>query len=131
MANLFERGKGNPPLSYRVRPKKLDDFIGKIVSKIDFIKCDVEGAEIFVIKGALETIKKSMPVLFLEMLRKWSAKFGYHPNDTIKILSDIGYRCYYLKNGELIEIKKVTQRTKATNFFFLHFQKHRHFLRKQ
>ncbi|MBN1694127.1 replication-associated recombination protein A [candidate division WOR-3 bacterium] len=29
MANLFERGKGNPPLSYRVRPKTLDDFIGQ------------------------------------------------------------------------------------------------------
>jgi len=29
LANLFERGKGNPPLSYRVRPKKLDDFIGQ------------------------------------------------------------------------------------------------------
>jgi putative ATPase len=29
VASLFERGKGNPPLSYRVRPKKLDDFIGQ------------------------------------------------------------------------------------------------------
>jgi putative ATPase len=29
LANLFERGKGNPPLSYRVRPKTLDDFIGQ------------------------------------------------------------------------------------------------------
>jgi putative ATPase len=30
LAKLFERGKGNPPLSYRVRPKKLDDFIGQV-----------------------------------------------------------------------------------------------------
>ena len=29
LANLFERRKGNPPLSYRVRPKTLDDFIGQ------------------------------------------------------------------------------------------------------
>jgi len=29
LANLFERGKGSPPLSYRVRPKTLDDFIGQ------------------------------------------------------------------------------------------------------
>jgi len=29
LANLFERGKGNPPLSYRVRPKTLNDFIGQ------------------------------------------------------------------------------------------------------
>ena len=113
----------------RSKTKRLDDFIGRIVSKIDFIKCDVEGAEIFVIKGALKTIKKNLPVLLLEMLRKWSAKFGYHPNDIIKILSNIGYKCFFLKNGELIEIKKVAEKTKATNFFFLHFQKHRRFLK--
>jgi len=29
LADLFERGKGSPPLSYRVRPKTLDDFIGQ------------------------------------------------------------------------------------------------------
>jgi putative ATPase len=29
LANLFERGKGHSPLSYRVRPKMLDDFIGQ------------------------------------------------------------------------------------------------------
>jgi putative ATPase len=29
LANLFERGKGNPPLPYRVRPETLDDFIGQ------------------------------------------------------------------------------------------------------
>ncbi|MEO0293384.1 MAG: replication-associated recombination protein A [candidate division WOR-3 bacterium] len=29
MNNLFERGKGKAPLSYRVRPKKLEDFIGQ------------------------------------------------------------------------------------------------------
>ena len=29
LSNLFERGKGNPPLSYRVRPKTLNDFIGQ------------------------------------------------------------------------------------------------------
>jgi putative ATPase len=35
LASLFDRGKGNPPLSYRVRPKSLDDFIGheEIVGK--------------------------------------------------------------------------------------------------
>lgn len=114
----------------RSKTKKIDDFIGKIVPKVDFIKCDIEGAEIFAIKGALKTIKKNLPVLLVEMLRKWSAKFEYHPNDIIKILSNIGYKCYFLRNGKLVEIKKITEKTKVTNFFFLHFQKHRRFLEK-
>jgi len=111
--------------------KKLDDFAKeKGLSKIDFIKCDVEGAEILAIKGGLETIKKTLPVMFLEMLRKWSAKFGYHPNDIIKILSDIGYKCYVIENMKLVEIKEVKENTIATNFYFLHPKKHATFLKE-
>ncbi len=105
--------------------KKLDDFAKeKGLSKIDFIKCDIEGAEILAIKGGLETIEKTHPVIFLEMLRKWSAKFGYHPNDIIKILSDIDYKCYFIKNMRLVEIKEVKEDTISTNFYFLHPKKH-------
>lgn len=110
--------------------KKLDDFAKeKSLSKIDFIKCDIEGAEIHAIKGGLVTIEKTLPVIFLEMLRKWSAKFGYHPNDIIKILSDIGYKCYFIKNMKLVEIKEVKEDTISTNFYFLHPKKHATFLK--
>jgi len=91
----------------------------KALSRIDFIKCDVEGSELLVIRGGLETIKKHKPVLFLEMLRKWSAKFNYHPDDLIKLLADVGYRCFYAEQGKLVEIKKITEDTAATNFYFI------------
>lgn len=103
--------------------KRLDDFIDRLTSKIHFIKCDVEGAELSVIKGGLKTIQKHQPVLFLEMLRKWSAKFNYHPNQIIKILDSVGYECYYIKGDKLIKIKKIDEKTKATNFFFIHCSK--------
>ena len=57
------------------------------ISRVDFIKCDVEGAELFVYKGGMEIIENSKPLIFSEMLRKWSAKFGYHPNDIIDLLA--------------------------------------------
>jgi FkbM family methyltransferase len=78
--------------------------------KIDFIKCDVEGAEKLVIEGGLETIKKYKPIIYLELLRKWSAKFGYHPNEVIKILTDIGYHC---------DVAEITDETEQTNFLFV------------
>lgn len=99
--------------------KRMDDVVPKLTGKIDFIKCDVEGAEIFVIRGGIEIIKREKPVIFLEMLRKWAAKFGYHPNDIILILTEIGYNCYYAEDGKLININGVTDETKATNFFFI------------
>jgi FkbM family methyltransferase len=110
--------------------KRLDDFIFNLTDRIDFIKCDVEGAEKFVIEGGLEAIRKTLPAIFLEMLRKWSAKFGYHPNDIITILSGLGYQCFFIDRGKLIRIDKITEKTAETNFFFLHPGKHSRVMRK-
>jgi FkbM family methyltransferase len=103
----------------------LDEFIIKENKKIDFIKCDVEGAELKCFKGGLVAIKKNLPVIFVEMLRKWSAKFNYHPNEIIKLLTDIGYICFDFSTGKLVKFEKMEEETIATNFIFLHIQKHK------
>lgn len=108
----------------------MDDFILKLTSRIDLVKCDVEGAEIYVIKGALESLTKTRPILFVEMLRKWSAKFGYHPNNTIDLLKSIGYSCYYTKNGRMVKINRIGEKTKATNFYFMDPEKHAKIIRQ-
>jgi FkbM family methyltransferase len=105
---------------------KLDDFVSSKLSleRLDFIKCDVEGAELFVFEGAVETIKKFRPIIFSEMLRKWSAKFNYHPNQIIGFLKDLGYGCFIPCNGRLREFLEMDENTAETNFFFLHREKH-------
>lgn len=95
------------------------DGISKFLPIVNFIKCDVEGSEIFVIKGGINTIKQYKPIILMEMLRKWTAKFGYTPNDTMKLLSSIGYKCYRIVNGKLELFKRMTDETKETNFFFI------------
>ncbi len=103
----------------------IDDFVAENkISKIDFIKCDVEGAEYFVYQGGIKTFTEYKPIIFTEMLRKWAAKFDYHPNDIIKLFIKIGYKCYVINIGKLREVKEVTENTKETNFIFLHPDKH-------
>lgn len=99
----------------------LDQFVEtQLIQKINFIKCDVEGAECFVIKGGIASIKKFRPIIFLEMLRKWSAKFSYHPNDLIKTLSDLNYSCFSLgEKSELEKIQLIDEETLQTNFLFI------------
>ena len=94
------------------------------LTKIDFSKCDVEGAELLTFKGGVETISKHKPIVFTEMLRKWSAKFNYHPNEIIELFKNMGYGCYFVVGDKLKEIKVMTDETIETNFFFLHNQKH-------
>jgi FkbM family methyltransferase len=104
--------------------EKLDDFVNANNLHVDFIKCDVEGAELFAFQGATETLQRDQPIVFTEMLRKWSAKFNYHPNEIIALFSSFGYQCFYADGVTLKALNEMTDETLETNFFFLHLEKH-------
>jgi FkbM family methyltransferase len=127
LRNLNENSK---KVLVKCKVKRLDQIAPSLSKTIDFIKCDVEGAELFVMRGAIETLKKCEPVIFLEMLRKWAKKFDYHPNEIIKLLGTLGYECYYAENGKLRKISEIDDNTMATNFFFLKPEKHAVLLKK-
>ena len=132
--------------------KVLDDFINKKKIKVDFIKCDVEGAELFVFLGARKVLLEHKPIVFCEMLRKWCKMFKYHPNQIILLFDKFGYKCFYidnlnnqkilgkkreirdgrsfLKKLRLKEIKKITHRTKETNFLFIPKKKYLKIIKK-
>jgi len=95
------------------------------IKKLDFIKCDVEGAELMVFQGAKNTIQQHHPIVFSEMLRKWSAKFNYHPNDIINFYKELGYNCYVADHNGLLPFAFVDENTIETNFFFLHPETHK------
>jgi FkbM family methyltransferase len=120
-AKLAE-GEALEEIACHVQP--LDAFMQGKDFSIDFIKCDVEGAELMVFKGARQTLEKHQPIVFSEMLRKWSAKFSYHPNEIIALFSGLGYRCFTAEGAVLKEFMTMTDESTQTNFFFLHAQKH-------
>ncbi len=121
LVNILERPDAQKLV---VSVRKLDDVAASKDLKVDFLKCDVEGAELMVLRGALQTIERDRPIIFLEMLRKWSSKFGYHPNDIIDLLSAYGYHCFRLDTNSLCRQIQVDEQTTATNFFFLHTERH-------
>ncbi|MFL9484990.1 FkbM family methyltransferase [Chitinophagaceae bacterium LWZ2-11] len=102
----------------------LDAFGKTINTPVDFIKCDIEGAELLAFKGGAALLKKDCPIIFSEMLRKWTAKFNYHPNDIIAFLATLHYKCFTIDAGKLKPFDKVDETTVETNYFFLHPEKH-------
>jgi len=123
-ASLANLTKSDAVRRITCRVTTLDDFIHRKKTGVDFIKCDVEGAELLVFKGGMRTIEKNKPVIFAEMLRKWSANFNYHPNEIIKLLGGLGYGCYTADKGGLSRFERMDEDTVETNFFFLHGKKH-------
>lgn len=129
LANLREN---NATIEIVCKMKKMDDFIKEEgIDRLDFIKCDVEGSELFVYQGGKETIEKFKPVIFSEMLRKWCKKLGYHPNNIIEMLKLLGYECFVITGqNKLKKIEEVTEETIETNYFFLHKEKHKNIVNK-
>ena len=108
----------------RCRVERLDDYCTASGAKIDFIKCDVEGAELLVFRGGVKMLERDQPVVFAEMLRKWSANYGYHPNDIISLFKNLGYGCFVMQGEHLKTCETVTTETIETNYLFLHRTKH-------
>jgi FkbM family methyltransferase len=90
----------------------------------DFIKCDVEGAELLVFRGGHQTLSEHRPVVFAELLRKWSKPFGYHPNDMLSYFAEMGYSCFAIGHSGVRRIDVVTDETPETNYAFIHSLKH-------
>lgn len=106
------------------RMETLDGFVAASRCEPDFVKCDVEGAELFVFLGGRQLLQRRRPVVFTEMLRKWALRFNYHPNDIIRFFAGLGYRCYSILGEGLRMLPEMTDATVETNFFFLHERQH-------
>jgi FkbM family methyltransferase len=108
----------------------LDAFTAASGTRVDFIKCDVEGAELLVFQGGYETIRRDLPIVLSEILRKWSAKFNYHPNQIFELFRGLGYEVYTAEAGRLVQFGTMDEHTIPNNFFFLHPEKHAEQLRR-
>ena len=108
----------------------LDQWCSNQQVQPDFIKCDVEGAELLVFRGGRQTLSDYRPVVFAELLRKWSKPFGYHPNDMFAYFNEQGYECFAVGQSGVRHIDAVTDETPETNYAFLHRVKHTELARK-
>ena len=58
----------------------------------DFIKIDVEGAELYALRGAAETLKKHHPKILLEFNRDTFEAAGYTQQDVLDFLGQFNYK---------------------------------------
>jgi FkbM family methyltransferase len=75
----------------RVTTRALDSLIDELgFKRVDLIKIDVEGAELKVVKGSLNTILQFKPKLMIECEDR-------HYDELMRILRGVGYQCSVLE----------------------------------
>jgi len=89
----------NPEIEeIEVEIKTLDEIIPSNI-KVDFIKIDVEGAELGVLQGGKQLLKKYKPIIVFEFGLGASDYYETTPNDIFNFLtSDIGLQIFLLKS---------------------------------
>ena len=87
-----EAHKSDYGADQEVRAIQLDDFLGeKGINKIDFIKMDVEGFEMNVLKGAENSLRKFLPVLFIEVDDVMLKQQETSAAQLVEFVSTLGY----------------------------------------
>jgi FkbM family methyltransferase len=77
----------------RVRVAVLDDWLREHkIEFVDFIKIDVEGAELEVLRGASKLLStRPRPVVLIEVAEIRTAPWGYSARETIHLMQKMGY----------------------------------------
>jgi FkbM family methyltransferase len=89
------------PKKVSVPVDTLDDFLSRRgVEHVDFLKLDVEGAELSALRGAQNLFSRwPRPVVLVEVSDLRTAAWGYAASDILKRLSDRGYRWFEPREG--------------------------------
>ena len=91
-SSLAEQTAGPRARAYKVRGRPLDDVVQELgLTRIDLIKADVEGAELIVLRGGVNTLKTFKPKVIVEELPKLLANMGTSIEELEGFLRSVGY----------------------------------------
>ena len=87
----------------RVRTTSIDRFREQQPDgRVRLIKCDVEGAELLVLRGAASTIARWRPLVFCELYDDYCRRFGYRAADVFAFFAERGYRPMRFESGAFV-----------------------------
>ena len=104
-ASLAELAGETVTRSHTVETVRLDDVVD---APVRLIKLDVEGAELYVLKGGEKLLTQSRPDVLIELNRPAAMSFGYEPVESLDWLLEAlpGYRIRHLHRRR---IRKITR----------------------
>ncbi len=105
----LETGGGDVAAGHQiedVQTMPLDSFASRnAIDRVDFIKIDVEGAELMVLDGARETIARCRPKMLIEINPSALQRFGRSAEELLERIRSLGYRAYRIRGKKLEELQ--------------------------
>jgi FkbM family methyltransferase len=82
----------------------LDALVAALgLDRLDFIKADIEGWEMALLRGGESALRRFRPILVIELLSQHLARAGNRVDDAFAFLAELGYVAFdLLPDGELV-----------------------------
>ena len=104
-------------LSQRIEVTTIDDYCLEAgIRRLDFIKCDVEGAELLVIKGGEKTITTYKPAVLCEVDNNFLKRFRFTSDELYDFFKKKDYQAYIFQENILKEISSIKENS---NYLFV------------
>jgi FkbM family methyltransferase len=102
--SLREPAVAEATYKIRVEVRAVDDVLqGLGISRVDFMKIDVEGAELEVLKGAMQRLRGvSRPAILVEVQELRTQPWGYRSRAIVQFLASLDYRWFSLAADGLL-----------------------------
>jgi FkbM family methyltransferase len=104
----------------------LDEFLPR-VRDLALLKCDIEGADLFAMRGARKLLETHHPTVIIEITPWFLDGFGLTVSDVTDFFAGLGYRLYRYEAKRLVPA--VTQDVVEDNWIFIHPSRHDRFAR--
>jgi FkbM family methyltransferase len=84
----------------RVKALTIDRFCASQgIARVRLMKHDVEGAELMVLRGAIQTIERWRPFIYCELYEEYCAQYGHTARDVFAFFAERRYRAVQIEDG--------------------------------
>jgi FkbM family methyltransferase len=89
----------------KVPARDIDSLSG--LGTVHLIKVDVEGAELHVLRGARQLLKRDLPILILEVTDSYLRSMGGSARELVDFTVDLGYHGYRIDGTDLCPLESL------------------------
>ncbi len=103
----------------KINTRKLDDYVEENdIQRLDVLKLDVEGGELNVLRGGLESLASFRPDVLMELNREHLSRAGETPGDVLSFWQEHNYDVYRIGyEGEIIEVTSTGEFDEHQNIY--------------
>jgi len=112
--NINNLGNNQFETIKKIKKTSLDEYI--FSHEVGFVKIDVEGHELDIIRGGKNFILKNKPIMLIEIEKRHS---GIDPQIVIDEIKSFGYQCLYVNDDFDLNIVNKVKGISNHNFIFI------------